>query len=161
MKSTVAPSLFPCQTSIMGIYAGPPHLVEDRHTSRYDDLRKRYCATFGEENTHFVRVAGLLPLAGDTDLLGGFDSLYAGTDQDILLAVGWGKGHSVLVNHCEGALGRVDLSIDPRQKFREEEDNKGDKQFTIDNLAYQNLLICGYKAAFQGQEGKQAVGMKV
>ncbi len=113
MKSVQTP-LFPIKSSIMEIYAGLPHVVEDNHTNRYDDLRKRYCSTFGEENTHFVRVAGLLPLAGDTGLLGGFESLYAGTDQEILLAVGWGQGDSVVVNHCEGALGRVDLSLDPR-----------------------------------------------
>lgn len=64
----------------MEIYSGASHRTEEIHTSRYDDLRKRFCNTFGEENSHYIRVGGLLPLGGDTDLLGGFDSIYAGTD---------------------------------------------------------------------------------
>ena len=48
------------------IYYGTEQEIEDKHTKVYDDLRKRFEMSFGEEPSHFIRVGGILSLVGDT-----------------------------------------------------------------------------------------------
>ena len=66
-----------------------------------------------------------MPLMGDINNLSNLDQIYLGSDQEILIAVYYEKTNKkqedkkVIINNCEGSLGKIELQLDPRQKFRE------------------------------------------
>lgn len=67
------------KTRMNQIYWGTEQEIEEKHTKIYDDVRKRFETSFGEEPSHFIRVGGVLPLLGDTSGLGEGQAVYCAT----------------------------------------------------------------------------------